>query len=50
LEAIIAEDPGTTCVAVILRGASGRESFQHTIMANNEVHAIEKASGMAKRM
>lgn len=36
--------------AVILGGREGLERFRRTIMANNEAHAVEKASRMAKRM
>jgi hypothetical protein len=35
---------------VILSSRAGRESFRHTIMANDQDHAIEKAMRMAKRM
>jgi hypothetical protein len=35
---------------VILSSRLGRESFRHTIMANDQDHAIEKAMRMAKRM
>ena len=44
------ERQGQRSFAVILSGHAGREWFQHTIMANDRDHALEKAPRMARRM
>jgi hypothetical protein len=44
------EIQGQRSFAVILSGRMGRERFRHTIRANDQGHATEKATRMAKRM
>ena len=36
--------------AVILMGRAGGERFRHTVTANDQDHAAQKATRMAKRM
>ena len=44
------EHQGQRSFAVILSGHARREWFRHTIMANDQDHALEKAARMARRM
>jgi len=50
IRSFMKEIRGQSPFGVILSGRTGGERFRRTIMANNEAHAVEKASRMASRM